>query len=100
MSLRKSLEEDAKNAALHEKSLLVIFVLFDMNFMFLFFLFQTLFLFCVEDFFPDPSSQKETTVDIGKMKDVAQEPATPAEALETNPGGVDLEAYKRCVEYC
>ena len=59
-----------------------------------------MFLFCVEDFFPDPSSQKETTVDIGKMKDVAQEPATPAEALETIPGGVDPEAYKRCMEYC
>ena len=34
------------------------------------------------------------------MKDVAQEPATPAEALETVPGGVDPEAYKRCMEYC
>ncbi|CAD6212353.1 unnamed protein product [Miscanthus lutarioriparius] len=52
-----------------------------------------------DDFFPDPSS-KETTVDIGKMKDVAQEPATPAEALETIPGGVDFEAYMRCMEYC
>ena len=34
------------------------------------------------------------------MKDVAQEPATPAEALETIPGGVDFEAYMRCMEYC
>ena len=34
------------------------------------------------------------------MKEVAQEPATPAEALETIPDGVDLEAYKRCLEYC
>ena len=55
------------------------------------FLFWTLFLFVVEEFFPNPSSQ-ETTVDIGKMKDVAQEPATPAEALETILGGVDPEA--------
>ena len=30
---------------------------------------------------------------------MAQEPATPAEALETVPGGVDPEAYKRCMEY-
>ena len=58
-----------------------------------------MFLFCVEEFFPDPSSQKETTVDIGKMKDVAQEPTTPTEALETIPSGVDPEAYKRCMEY-
>ena len=34
------------------------------------------------------------------MKDVVQEPATPAEALETIPNGVDPEAYKRCMEYC
>ena len=34
------------------------------------------------------------------MKDVAQEPATPVEALETIPGGVDPEAYKRCMKYC
>ena len=34
------------------------------------------------------------------MKEVAQELATPAEALETIPGGVDPEAYKRCLEYC
>ena len=34
------------------------------------------------------------------MKEVAQEPATPAEALETIPDGVDPEAYKRCLEYC
>ena len=58
------------------------------------------FLFCVEEFFPDLSSWKETTVDIGKIKDVAQEPAIPVEALETVPGGVDPEAYKRCMEYC
>jgi hypothetical protein len=38
-------------------------------------------------------------VDVGKMKEVAQEPATLAEALETIPDGVDLEAYKRCMEY-
>jgi hypothetical protein len=34
------------------------------------------------------------------MKEVAQEPATPAEASKTIPNGVDLEAYKRCMEYC
>ena len=34
------------------------------------------------------------------MKEVAQEPATPAEALETFPSEIDLEAYKRCLEYC
>jgi len=34
------------------------------------------------------------------MKDVAQEPSTPVEALEMIPGGVDPEAYKRCMEYC
>ena len=34
------------------------------------------------------------------MKDVAQEPATPIEALETIPGGVDPKMYKRCMEYC
>ena len=38
--------------------------------------------FCAEEFFLDPSSQRETTVDVGKMKEVAQEPATLAEALE------------------
>ena len=59
-----------------------------------------MFLFRVEEFFHDPSSQKETTIDIGKMKDVAQEPATPTKALEIIPGGVDPEAYKRCIEYC
>jgi len=32
------------------------------------------------------------TVDVGKMKDVAQEPATPVEALETILCGVDPEA--------
>jgi hypothetical protein len=31
------------------------------------------------------------------MKEVAQEPATPAELLETVPDGVNLEAYKRCM---
>ena len=56
--------------------------------------------FIVEKNFPDPLSRKETTIDIGKMKEVAQELATPAEALETIPGGVDPEAYKRCLEYC
>jgi hypothetical protein len=40
------------------------------------------------------------TVDVGTMKEVAQEPATPAEVLETIPNGVDPEAYKRCMEYC
>jgi len=56
--------------------------------------------FCAEEFFLDPSSQRETTVDVGKVKEVAQEPATPVEALETIHDGVDLEAYKRCLEYC
>ena len=55
--------------------------------------------FCAEEFFSDPSSQRETTVDVGKMKEVAQEPATPAEALETISDGVDPEAYKCCLEY-
>jgi hypothetical protein len=58
-----------------------------------------LFLFCAEEFFLDPLSQKETIVNIRKMKDVAQKPATLAKALETIPGGVDLEVYKRCMEY-
>jgi hypothetical protein len=40
------------------------------------------------------------TVDVGKMKEVAQEPATPAEVLETIPDGVNPETYKRCMEYC
>jgi len=40
-------------------------------------------LFYAEEFFLDPSSQRETTVDVGKMKEMAQEPATPAKALET-----------------
>jgi hypothetical protein len=53
-----------------------------------------------EKFFPDSSSQREATVDIGKMKEVFQEPATPAEVLETVPDGVNLEAYKRYMEYC
>jgi hypothetical protein len=39
-------------------------------------------------------------VDIGKIKEVAQEPATPAEPIETVPDGVDPESYKRCLEYC
>jgi hypothetical protein len=34
------------------------------------------------------------------MKEVAQEPVTPAKVLETVPDGVNLEAYKRCMEYC
>jgi hypothetical protein len=34
------------------------------------------------------------------MKEVAYEPATLVEALETVPDGVDLGAYKRCMEYC
>jgi hypothetical protein len=34
------------------------------------------------------------------MKDVVQEPATPVEALETIPDGVEPEAYKLCLEYC
>ena len=34
------------------------------------------------------------------MKDLAQEPTTPAKALETISRGVDPEAYKRCMEYC
>jgi hypothetical protein len=52
----------------------------------------------VEKFFPDSFSQREATVDIGKMK-VVQEPMTPAKVLETVPVGVNLEAYKRCMEY-
>jgi hypothetical protein len=39
-------------------------------------------------------------VDVGKMKEVAQEPSTPAEILETIPNGVDPVAYKCCMEYC
>jgi hypothetical protein len=34
------------------------------------------------------------------MKEVAHEPSTPAEILETIPDGVDPVAYKRCMEYC
>jgi hypothetical protein len=34
------------------------------------------------------------------MKEVAQEPSTPAEILEIIPDGVDSAAYKRCMEYC
>jgi hypothetical protein len=34
------------------------------------------------------------------MKEVAQEPATPAEVLETVPDGVNLKAYKCFMEYC
>jgi hypothetical protein len=37
----------------------------------------------VEEFFPDSSSHREMTVDVRKMKEVAQEPATPAKVLET-----------------
>jgi hypothetical protein len=73
--------------------LCVFFVLFLFFSNFYFFVF-------VEKFFPDSSSQKETTVDVGKMKEVAQEPVTPAEALETIHDGVDLETYRRCMEYC
>jgi hypothetical protein len=54
----------------------------------------------VHEFFPDTLSHKETTIDVGKMKDVAQEPATLAEVLEAAPAEFDLEAYKRCLEYC
>ena len=39
-------------------------------------------------------------MDVGKMKEVAQEPGTLAEPLETIPDGVDPEAYKRCLKYC
>ena len=39
-------------------------------------------------------------MDIGKLKDVAQQPATPVKALETIPNGVDHEPYKRCLQYC
>jgi hypothetical protein len=39
-------------------------------------------------------------VDVGNMKEVAQEPSTPTEILETITDGVDLAAYKRCMEYC
>jgi hypothetical protein len=53
-----------------------------------------------EKFFPDSSSQMETTIDVGKMKEVVQEPAAPVKVLETVPDGVNLEAYKRCMEYC
>ena len=73
--------------------------MFDLNFELLFFLFYSLFSFLCRGFFPDLPSRKETTVDIEKIKDVAQEPATPAEALETVRGGVDPKAYKRCMEY-
>jgi hypothetical protein len=34
------------------------------------------------------------------MKEVAQEPTTPAKVLKTVPDGVNLEAYKYCMEYC
>lgn len=53
-----------------------------------------------EEFFPDTSSRKEATIDVGKMKDVAQEPSTPAEALKTFLAGVDPETYKRRLEFC
>ena len=39
-------------------------------------------------------------MDVGKLKEVAQEPGTLAEPLETIPDGVDPEAYRRCLEYC
>jgi hypothetical protein len=47
-----------------------------------------LFFVFAEKFFSDSSSQREMTVDVEKMKEVAQEPATPAEAFETVPDGV------------
>jgi hypothetical protein len=34
------------------------------------------------------------------MKEVAQEPMTLAKVLEIVPDGVNLEAYKCCMEYC
>jgi hypothetical protein len=34
------------------------------------------------------------------MKEVAQEPVTPTKVLETVHDGVNLEAYKHCMEYC
>jgi hypothetical protein len=46
-----------------------------------FYFLQNFFVFA-EKFFPDSSSQRETIVDVGKIKEVAQEPATSAEALE------------------
>jgi hypothetical protein len=67
--------------------------------LFIFFLKFLLFVFA-EIFFPDSSSQREATIDIGKMKEVTQEPATLAEVLEIVPDGVDLETYKHCMEYC
>jgi hypothetical protein len=71
------------------------FVLSSFNFCFCF-------CFCffvfAEKFFPNSSSQRETIVDVGKMKEVAQEPVTSVEALETILDGVDLEAYKHCME--
>jgi hypothetical protein len=69
---------------------------------FVLFVFFLILVVCLrrEFFFSDSSSQREATVDIGKMKEVAQEPATPAEVLETVSDGVDLEAYKHCMEYC
>jgi hypothetical protein len=50
-----------------------------------------LFFVFVEKFFPNSSSQRETTVDVEKMKEVAQEPVTPAEAFKTVPDGVCKE---------
>jgi hypothetical protein len=50
--------------------------------------------------FSDSSSQRETTVDVEKRKKVAQEPTTPPEVLETVSNGVNLKAYKHCMEYC
>jgi hypothetical protein len=58
-----------------------------------------MFCLCAEKFFPDSLSHREMTVDVGRMKEVAQEPATPTKVLETIPDGVDLKAYKRCMEY-
>jgi len=44
--------------------------------------------------------KKRQLWDVEKIKEVAQEPATPAEALETFPSEIDPEAYKHCFEYC
>jgi ABC-type protease/lipase transport system fused ATPase/permease subunit len=51
-------------------------------FLFCFCLLLILVFVFAEKFFSNSSSQRETTVDVGKMKEVAQEPATPAEVLE------------------
>jgi len=53
-----------------------------------------------DEIFPSSTSQKETTVDVGSMKEVVHEPTTPDEVPEPTPEGVDSEAYKRCLDYC